>query len=211
MRFLLFVEGDTEYKALKPFLHRWLNVRLSSNVGINPINLKGNQGFHRKIKNRVHHYLGQDKRGEIIAAMGLLDLYKGADFPVGQSGVDERYQWGVSYYESMVGHEKFKMFFAVHETEAWLLSDPSVFPRGVRGRIQRECGRDPEGVDFDRPPAKRLDTIYESATGKSYKKITHGTQLFNKLDPENVYAKCPHFRRMLDEMLRLATQALQRD
>lgn len=45
------------------------------------------------------------------------------------------------------GHKKFKMFFAVHETEAWLLSQPELFPQKVRGRIEKHRAR-PEAVNL---------------------------------------------------------------
>ena len=98
------------------------------------------------------------------------------------------------------------MFFAVHEVEAWLLSCPDLFPRTVAskfpGRVQY-----PEMVDFDTPPAKLLDNLYNQALKRDYNKVVFGYDLFQKLDPNVVYQKCPYFARMMEEMLKLAHQA----
>jgi len=40
--------------------------------------------------------------------------------------------WGKKYFEEeIVNHPKYKHFFAVHETEAWLLSDTSLFSTNI--------------------------------------------------------------------------------
>lgn len=207
MKFLLFVEGDTEKIALGDFIQRWLNSKLSCRVGIKLINFKGNRHFRREILKKVNFHLGRNNRGEIIAAIGLLDLYKGATYPPDKPSVSDRYEWAVEYYEKLVGHDKFRMFFAVHETEAWLLSDTSIFPHSVRQRIPNNCSGQPENVNFDRPPAKRLKEFYRSATNKSYKKTTQGKLLFEKLDPQIAYDKCPYLKRMLDTLLELAQKS----
>lgn len=209
MKFLLLVEGDTEHKVLPAFIQRWLNARLDYNVGISPVNLRGNRGFRRDIRGKVHFHLNRDRQGEIIAAIGLLDLYKGADFPASTTAVPDRYDWGVRYYEDLVGHAKFRMFFAVHETEAWLLSDPRIFAQPTRRRIQREAGNAPEQVNFDNPPAKRLNTIYRTVMRRSYRKITDGGNLFESLAPDVARNKCPYLAQMLDELLNLAQGAAQ--
>ena len=41
MRFILFVEGYTEDKALPAFLKRWLDARLTSPVGIKVVRFEG--------------------------------------------------------------------------------------------------------------------------------------------------------------------------
>jgi hypothetical protein len=209
VRFLLFVEGHTEDLALGPFLQKWLNARLKTRVGITPINLKGNRFFSRDIKDKVDQHLGDDSRNEIIAAVGLLDLYKGAPNPTNAAGVEEQYRSGVRYFEEMVGQSRFRMFFAVHETEAWLFSDPGIFPREVRERIPTEFSQRPESVNFQEPPAQRLTQYYRSAQGHKYKKRTYGRNLFAKLEPEHAYDKCPHLKLMLDTMLDLAKRALK--
>jgi hypothetical protein len=103
-----------------------------------------------------------------------------------------------------VSHPRFRQHFAVHETEAWLLSDPSILPKQVRAALPRRCER-PETVNFEEPPAKLLERLYRERVGRSYKKVTDGANLFGKLEPAAICDKCPHARRLLDDMLALAT------
>jgi hypothetical protein len=39
--------------------------------------------------------------------------------------------------------------------------------------------------------------------------VTHGKDLFDKLNPEVAYRKCPHLKDLLDEMLRMAKEQSQ--
>ena len=96
------------------------------------------------------------------------------------------------------------MYFAVHEVEAWLLSEPKIFPSELHRRIPT---KPPESVNLHNPPAKVLDTLYESAFKRGYKKIVHGKALFDKLDPARAYERCPHLKLMLDDMLDLARRS----
>jgi hypothetical protein len=102
-----------------------------------------------------------------------------------------------------IADSKFRMFFAVHEYEAWLLSDPAVFPPSIRDRRTRD-GRTPENVDDNEPPAKLLDRLYEQNLNRPYRKTVDSVQLFRDLDPNVVYDKCPNFKRLADTMLEMA-------
>ena len=104
-----------------------------------------------------------------------------------------------------MNHAKFRQFFAVHETGAWLLSDPNLFPAEIKkkfpGKIQH-----PEEINFDEPPAKLLGRLYQEKIKSTYKKTTDGYDLFDKLDPNLAYNKCPRLKELLDEMLKLANE-----
>jgi hypothetical protein len=152
-------------------------------------------------KARMH--LEGPKQREIIAVIGLLDLYGPSFFPSSVSTVEDRYQWGKQRFEREVNHPQFRFFFAVHEFEAWLLSQPDVFPRDIKNNLPKSIVR-PEQVDFEEPPAKLLDRIYRQQTSRNYKKTTYGKQLFARLDPAIAMTKCPYLKQMLDEMLALA-------
>jgi hypothetical protein len=207
MRFILFVEGFTEKEAVGDFIQRWLNQRLTQDVGVKVVNLKGNSCFEKDILGKVRFHLAPPRGGGVIAAIGLLDLYKGTAYPKDKVSVKDRYEWGVQHYERLVGNAKFRMFFAVHETEAWLLSDPAIFPREVRDLVKKPLRDRPESVNFDKPPAYRLDELYKLAFGRGYKKTTQGKLLFDKLDAEAASGKCPYLKRMLEQMLALAKGA----
>ncbi|MCL4190212.1 MAG: DUF4276 family protein [Thermoguttaceae bacterium] len=118
----------------------------------------------------------------------------------------DRVEWGVSHFGKLVGRDKFRMFFAVHEFEAWILAQPEVLPPEVRRILPQNISR-PETVNFTEPPAKLLNRIYRSATRKDYKKTTYGKQLFRRLEPATVAESCPYLRAMFEEMLHLARAA----
>ena len=205
MRFILFVEGDTE-KFLPAFLKRWLDPRLSSPVGIKPVCFKGWQKLVKDTPDKAKDYLNGSQEDEIIAVIALLDLYGPTFYPKNRTKAQSRYDWAKKHLEARVNHPKFFQFFAVHETEAWLLSAPDIFPNEVKsalpGKIQH-----PESVNFGEPPAKLLDRIYDQKTGRHYKKVVHGKQLFSKLDPNVAYQKCPRLKELLEQMLKLAKEA----
>ncbi|HPA47685.1 MAG TPA: DUF4276 family protein [bacterium] len=202
MKFILFVEGETERTALPTFLKRWLDPRLNRCVGIDPVKFDGCKALIRKSPLKAGIYL---KQSDVIAVIGLLDLY-GPDFPDDKKDAESRYQWAKADLERRVDHERFRQFFAVHEIEAWLLSDPSIFPLAVQNVLKKEH-RQPEEVNFHKPPARLLDGIYEIWRRKRYIKPVDGKGLFSKLDPGLVYTKCPKFKEMMDEMLNLAKAA----
>jgi len=205
MRFLLFVEGKTERMALAEFLKRWLDSRLTHRPGIQTVKFDGAGDFVSNIARKAQLHFDSSRGAEIVGIIGLLDLYGFPSFPTTARTVEERYQWARQDLEHRVNQPKFRQFFAVHETEAWLLSKPAIFPSGVRqaiGSIQN-----PETVNFAQPPALLLDRSYRNRTGKTYKKAVDGRELFSRLDPNDAYLKCSKLKELLDEMLRMATEA----
>ena len=207
MKFILFVEGYTEKNVAADFLKRWLDPRLSRSVGIKSVRFDGWHDYMDGIVKKVELNLSGQTGSDVIAGIGLLDLYGPTIFPDGQSTVDQKYVWGKNHLEKkIVNHEKFFQHFAVHETEAWLLSDHTIFPDAVDRGLQKNF-RPPESVNLDEPPSKFLNRLYKEKLHKSYKKVTDGTNLFKDLMPERAYEKCPYLRQLLDDMLSLAKKA----
>lgn len=207
MRFALFIEGQTE-EALPGFLKRWLDPRLPSRVGIKTICFKGLHKYYSQIKTKVDLNLAGNSGKNIIAAIGLIDLYGPTFYPHGKLRPAERYAWAKEHLEQKVGHPKFRQHFAVHETEAWLLADPEVLPREVRSALPAKVSR-PEAVNFNEPPASLLNRVYRERLGKDYRKTIDGPNLFQSLSPDRAYEKCPALKALLDDMLSLAQQALR--
>ena len=203
MRFILLTEGQTEKQALGPFLKRWLDPRLHHPVGVKVVPFRGYAQLTRKLVRRAQMHLDGPGRDQVIAVIGLLDLYGPAFYPDDKRTADERYDWGVRHFEREVNRPSFLMFFAVHELEAWLLSQPSLLPDPVRAALPGRASQ-PEAINFDEPPAKLLDRLYKAKLGKPYKKVTYGAALFPRLDPDVAITKCPRLRSMLEQMLRLA-------
>jgi len=206
MKFVLLVEGKTEKGSVAAFLKRWLDPQLTRPVGIQVISFNGYAELDRKMAAKAKMHLSGPKQGEIIAVIGLLDLYGPNFYPADKTTAQERYEWGVEHFQRKVGLDRFRMFFAVYEFEAWLLSEPEVFPRNVKEALPNKIAQ-PETVNFNEPPAKLLDRVYKQKTRRNYKKTTYGKQLFAKLDPATAVSKCPFLKKMVDEMLSLAKKA----
>ncbi|MDI6711234.1 MAG: DUF4276 family protein [Bacillota bacterium] len=204
MKFVLFVEGKTERKGLPGFIKRWLDPKLSSPVGIQPVHFVGWSNLIKETPKKAAKYLQGPNSGDIIAVIALLDLYGPTIYPSNLANAVERYRWGKKYLEEQVGHPKFRQFFAVHEVEAWLLSDADLFPSPVRRHIPRG---NPEEVNMDCPPSKLLERLYMDKLSRSYRKVVNGYELFRTLNPEVAYARCPILRELLDEMVALARAA----
>lgn len=203
MKFVLFVEGHTEKEALGQFIKRWLDTRLAKPVRIKVVRLDGWRNYEKEIGKKVNLNLSGVGGADVIAAIGLLDLYGPTFYPNGTSTATERYAWAKQRFEKMVGHPKFRQHFAVHETEAWLLADPTILPDQVATALPGNC-REPETVNFVDPPSKLLSRLYRSRLNVGYKKVTDGANLFQALDPGTAGSKCPHLQQLLNDMLALA-------
>lgn len=203
MAFILFVEGKTEKMAIAGFLKRWLDNRLSKPVGIKPIKFEGWAELVKDLSKKAGLYL---QKNDVIAVISIMDLYGPTIYPPEKTTVQNRCEWGKKHLESKVNKDRYFHFFAVHEFEAWLLSDPAIFPSEIKKTIF-SLNKAPEDIDDDTPPAKLLNKLYQKNSGRNYKKITHGKDLFKKLDPNIAYEKCPYFKELLDKMLELAIAA----
>lgn len=206
MRFILFVEGYTEDKALPAFLKRWLDARLMKPVGIRVVRFEGWPELVKDVAKKAKMHLNGPCKEDIIAVISLLDLYGPTFYPETSKESSQRYDCAKQYMEKLVSEQKFFQFFAVHEVEAWLLSEPEIFPQKVKNAFPKKIDR-PETVNFSEPPAKLLERLYSLHTHRSYKKVVHGRELFGKLNPEIASQKCPRLRELLDKMLELAKDA----
>lgn len=206
MKFVLLVEGDTEKSSVAGFLQRWLDPQLTRRVGVQVVKFAGYGDFERKIVTKAQMYLDRNRQQDVIAVVGLLDLYGPTFYPQHLETAAERYAWGVEHFEQQINDDRFRMFFAVHEFEAWLLSQPEIFPQKVKAALAGKVER-PENVNFHEPPAKLLNRLYNQYLKRSYKKTTYGRDLFGKLDPSIAAQKCPYLKRMLNELLVLAQGA----
>jgi hypothetical protein len=209
-RLILCVEGYTEKDVIAAFFKRWLDKELKERdqppVGISSVRFEGWSDLVREMPDRVRQYIDDNpKRDEIIAVIGLIDLYGPNFYPSEAETVKERYAAGRKYMEDVVNHERFRQFFAVHETEAWLLSEPALFQPAVRKALAKVSR--PETINFKEPPAKMLNRIFQTELKQDYKKVVQARNLFPKLDPDTVYAKCPYFAAMVDELLNLIIAA----
>ena len=206
MKFVVFVEGDVEKRVLSAFLRRWLDSKTTVHVGVHVIQFQGVNQFTQKVPRVARKHLDGPNQSDIIAAIGMLDLYGVTYYPQNLSSVKERYEWLCRKFDTEVDRTNFRMFCAVHELEAWILSHPKILPAEVRKALPGTVER-PESINFDEPPAKLLGKLYREKLKRQYKKIVDGTNLFSELNPSVARDSCPYLKSMLDEMLKLANDA----
>jgi hypothetical protein len=212
VKIVLMVEGWTEKeKVVRDFLKRWLDPQLPQPVRLRAVRFDGSGNYLDDIALKTRMYLEDD---DTIAVFGLLDLY-GLPSRVTENypryaELDEKIARARQYVTNLIAEpcrDRFRQHFAVHETEAWLFSDPNILPQGIR--LPANWAEHPETIDFEEPPAQRLDGLWKRACGRGYKKTTQARNLFPHLAPALVYDKCPNFRQMMDEMRDLALEKLR--
>jgi hypothetical protein len=212
VKIVLMVESWTEkQKGLRDFLRRWLDPQLPQPVGLRAVRFDGSGNYLDDIALKTQMYLEED---DTIAVFGLLDLYGlphriTDDYPR-NAELDDKIASARRYVTNLIAEPyrgRFRQHFAVHETEAWFFSDPKIFPPDIR--LPASYTERPEAIDFDEPPAQRLDQLWKRACDRSYKKTTQARNLFPRLDPVLVYNKCPNFRHMMDEMLCFARRSMR--
>lgn len=202
MSLILLLEGETEHKALPGFIRRWLEAELGSPVKLRPVNLKGSGNYVRELPRKVSLYLEDypDTKG----IFGLLDIYGlQLPYPKGVTKTAERVAWAKAHLEQAANTPLFRQHFAVHDVEAWLLSDPSLLHREVSKALPKKAAN-PEAVNFNTPPAELLGQLYLSKAHREYKKSVDGPSIFNRLDPKKAAEKCPALAALLADMLATA-------
>jgi hypothetical protein len=196
VRALLYVEGETEEAALPGFFRRWL-LGKAADVEIKAVSFTGVGSYLKEFSKRAKRDLGG---GYVCGIIGLIDLYSSRlSYPDGTTA--QKYLWAKNELEQTVADPRFRQHFAVHETEAWLLSGENLFPPPIDVRIPKTP---PEGVNFQNPPATLLKNLYSTHLDRNYGKVIDGIELFQRLDPNIAYDRCPHLRLLLDDILALA-------
>jgi hypothetical protein len=72
---------------------------------------------------------------DVIAVIALLDLYGPTFYPDQCLAAEERYTWAKARLEKQVNDPRFRQYFAVHDVEAWILSQPEFgYRRKLRER-----------------------------------------------------------------------------
>ncbi len=185
MRFVLLVEGNTEKQTVAEFLKRWLDPQLTTRVGIQVVRFNGYSQLLEKVVVRAQEFVDGPKNEDIVSVIGLIDLYGPTFYPEHCVSAEERRAWATQRIENDVNRDRFRMFFAVHEFEAWLFAQPNIFPREVREILPAKTNQ-PETVNFDEPPAKLLNRLYTQATRREYKKVTHGRSYLQSSTPSSL-------------------------
>jgi hypothetical protein len=200
-RIVILCEGDTEESAIKYFVWRQWQKDGFGEIGLSTVNLKAQfEKISRYAQNNA-------KKDEVLAVFTLIDLY-------GMDRVRHRKDDGLSHKVVRVQkwlrkglsaktRQKFRPHLSVHEVEAWLLADGLCLAKRLNDQTIQP---DPyaETRNFENPPSRRLQTLFQKTRSKSYLKIQDNTVLFQDADFATVYASCPYFKAFYDELKAVA-------
>jgi hypothetical protein len=206
MKIVVLCEGYTERAVVSDLFSRWLNPRVTERIGFKPVRFNGWKQLVDDAPRKAAFHLRDPK---VLGVVTLLDLYGPTFYPAHLKSAEERRVWGTEHLLDQLEESRYRPHFAVHEVEAWILAQPEILDPKVRKKLPGKAEK-PEEVNSNQPPAKLLDQIYSEVLNKGYKKVVGGTKLFAKLDPEVVYAKCPAFKLLADDLLSLCPQEIRK-
>jgi hypothetical protein len=193
MSIVLLVEGATE-TALKEHLKRFLDARAAAEgrlriaLRTKPI-MTLNEG---KLRGRIRHELGEPG---VYAVVGLVDVYPNFDSALQAKEFQRR----------AAGDEpRFHAHAAQFEVEAWLLPYWNAVCERLGVRHWAAPKGQPEEVDLDDPPSKRLSELYRLAKPpRRYVKTLEMAAILRNKDLGHVAAQCPEFKALLNTLLTL--------
>jgi hypothetical protein len=193
MTIVLLVEGDTETALkdrLKSFLDEQATAEGKPKIALRPKDIMTlNPG---KLRHRVRLELRDPK---VTAVVGLVDVY-----PKFASASDAR-----QFLRDAVGDEpRFYAHAAQYDVEAWLLP----YWDFICNRLGVQRARpspDPEQVNLERPPSRRLDELYWIARPpRKYVKPIEMAAILRNQDLTVAAAQCSELKGLLNTLLALA-------
>lgn len=193
MRIVLLVEGKTE-TALKEVLKKFLDDR-AAEEGRPRVKVKTKPMDTRLLNpERVRDQVALSLRDqEVVCVVGLIDVYP--RFHSAQEAKD--------FLRQASGAEaRFHAHAAQFEVEAWLL--PFWKEICQKLKVQRQPpGANPEQVDLQTPPSRRLFDLFRLAN-RSYDKPRDAKAILQGKDLTVVAKQCPEFKALLNTLLACA-------
>jgi hypothetical protein len=193
MRIAILVEGKTEV-AFMPSLRSFLKSRLQQMPRLDPKPYNGRIPKKDKLRRVVHNYLTIDNYEAVIA---LTDVYTGTDDFINAQDAKEK-------MKAWVGdNPKFYAHAAQHDFEAWLLPFWSTIQELAKHN-KSVPGGNPEQVNHDNPPSKRIKEIFE--LGKSSRSYDKARDALKILEPNALMVSvqaCPELKAFINTILTL--------
>jgi hypothetical protein len=187
---VLLVEGETE-TALKGKLKAFLDERAEAE-GRPKVALR-TRDIMTLNRSKLHRRVGLELRDpRVTAVVGLIDVY-----PNFGSADDAK-----QFLRSAVGDEpRFYAHAAQYDVEAWLLPYWDFICR--RLGIQRaRPGANPEEVNRDHPPSRRLNELYRIAKpSRKYVKPIEMAAILRNQDLTVAADQCPELKSLLNTLL----------
>jgi hypothetical protein len=189
---VLLVEGATE-TALRHKLKAFLDERASAE-GKPKVALR-TKDIMTLNQSKLNHRVRLELRNlKVTAVVGLVDVY-----PNFESADDAR-----RFLQSAIGNEpRFYAHAAQYDVEAWLLPYWDFICRRLGVRRARP-GANPEEVDQDHPPSRRLDELYRIANPpRKYVKPVEMATILRNQDLTVAADQCPELKSLLNTLLTL--------
>jgi len=196
LRIAIIVEGKTE-GALAPALQNFLKERLAGRMPkLRFFPEDGRLPTGEKLKGDVERHL----KNNFVAVIALTDVYTGSRPPEFTNAGDAKEKM-----KRWVGQNpKFHPHAAQYEFEAWLLPYWSRI-QDRSGNRRPPWSQNPESVDHDCPPAKRLKKLVRSGSNKrSYVKTRDAKAILEGQDLALSAAQCPELKAFQNTLLSLA-------
>ena len=199
MRIALIAEGKTE-KVFLPFLKKFIDGRLAGeNRPLPKITASVYDGripTDQKLR-RVVDKLLADGNDHVIA---LTDVYTGKNPPEFLDAADAK-----AKMRRWVGPEpRFHPHAAQHDFEAWLLPYWETIRRLAKATQVKAPWGAPEQVNHGKPPARRLEEIFEAGKSRdSYWKTRDAARILRDNDLSLAVSQCPQLRDLINTILRV--------
>lgn len=193
LKIVLLVEGKTETavnEVLKKFLDAQAALQGRPRVGLKTKPLDSKLLNAQRLRDQVALSL---RDSEVVCVVGLIDVYPGF-----ASAHDAK-----RFLRLAVGtNPQFHAHAAQFDLEAWLL--PFWQDICQKLHIQRQPpGGNPEQVDQQSPPSRRLTELYRLA-GRDYDKPRDARAILDGKDLTVVASRCPEFKLLLNTLLTCA-------
>ena len=197
MRIKLFCEGKTE-QGLRVLLNKAVAV---SGCSIQIKTYKGIGALLRGLDRRIAFELLSGAQ----VVFCLVDYYH---YPFQDSRKNQRLEQRLAAIKSDVIQQidksrrpKVRCHVVVHEIEAWILADEQALAQKLKIKNLAKWEQ-PETINDVNHPAKVLQKLFRarSPLKRSYDKYKDGVDLLQKIDWQKVYAKCPAFKQLVDDL-----------
>lgn len=198
MKIVILVEGATEV-AFKVKLLEFLQVHLGQNMPkLRFIKCDGRIPKEEKLKRVVENLLNNDQYDAVIA---LTDVYTGTkDFKDAADAKAKMTDWAGN-------NPNFYPHTALHDFEAWLLPYWSTIQKLAIHNRKAPNGS-PETVNHNKPPAKRIEEIFEIGQCKSsYDKPIHGKAILKNNDLMIAIQACPELKAFVNTIISLCDES----
>ena len=210
MKVWIFVEGDSEVRALSALLNGWKQQLGKKSWGIKLVNLDGKSNYFKRIGPRAVEKLLHDTRDLVV---GLPDLYPNRDYAntkYKHDNLEELRDVQTRLVKQSLRQEvrradidghiaRFYPGALKHDLEVLLLAATSQLQSRLKmPNRPRGWRQPPEEQNQDKPPKKIVEELFRKNLRQAYKPTTDSYAILRNADLREVAEQCPTFRAMID-------------